>query len=361
METLIFSHSTALNAIRSTRTWRGEISWRPCTAEEQKAALESSTARFASLDLRHLRALGVIPDAAANPEVAERPEAIHILVNSSNRRAHWKGCVTHVSSTGLPDNSLRRVTQGVYVPCPELLFIQMATVLDFSELLVLGLELMGMYTLRPNDEDGFVPCEAVMTEDSLTEYLGSARGVDGIKQARRALPYLLERSRSPMETAMALMFSLPRCHGGFGCGKPQLNHTIKLNDKAREACGRTEIECDAYYKEARIDLEYNSIYHNNEKQRQRDDERTAALACMDIQVIPVSASQFKILERLEAIARLIIERANRRYRAVSGRQAVVQANLHGILTEGLNEPPETDSRSEESPENRDSQDELEPA
>ena len=116
METLIFSHSTALNAIRSTRTWRGEISWRPCTAEEQKAALESSTARFASLDLRHLRALGVIPDAAANPEVAERPEAIHILVNSSNRRAHWKGCVPHVSSTGLPDNSLRSDTQGGYVP-----------------------------------------------------------------------------------------------------------------------------------------------------------------------------------------------------------------------------------------------------
>ena len=270
METLIFSHNTALNAIRSTRTWRGEISWRPCTPEEQRRALATSTARLAALDLQQLRSLGVISDAAANPGSAEQPEAIHILVNSSNRRAHWKGCVPHVSSTNFPANSLRRVTQGIYVPCPELLFIQMAAVLDFAELLVLGLELMGLYTLKPSDEDGFAPCEAAMTEDSLTRHLERARGLDGIKQARRALPYLLERSRSPMETAMALMFSLPRCHGGFGCGKPQLNHTIKLSDKAREACGRAEIECDAYYKEACIDLEYNSAYHNNEKQRQLD-------------------------------------------------------------------------------------------
>ena len=213
METLIFSHNTALNAIRSTRTWRGEISWRPCTPEEQRRALATSTARLAALDLQQLRSLGVISDAAANPGSAEQPEAIHILVNSSNRRAHWKGCVPHVSSTDFPANSLRRVTQGIYVPCPELLFIQMAAVLDFAELLVLGLELMGLYTLKPSDEDGFAPCEAAMTEDSLTRYLERARGLDGIKQARRALPYLLERSRSPMETAMALMFSLPKPFG----------------------------------------------------------------------------------------------------------------------------------------------------
>lgn len=337
MEVSIFSHYTALNAVRSTRTWRGEIPWPACTPEEQRRALTASTGRLTDIDPAQLRALGVLPDSPVRAD-GTRAESIHILVSDRDRRVTWNGGAPHYVTGALPTESLLRVTSGVYICRPELAFIQVAPMSTFADLLKLGYELMGLYTLKPNGTYGFAPCEQAMTQDSLTCYLDRANGMRGTQIARQALPYLLERSRSPMETAMVLMLTLPHGRGGFGLKQPLLNHTVQLTEQAQKACGRSSIECDAFFPEALVDLEYNSFYHNNEQQRRRDDERAAALACMGIQVISVSISQFCNLEKLEAIARLIAKRSHRQYRIRSKTHAVKQAALHGTLCEGLGAP-----------------------
>lgn len=331
MSTIVFSHDTALQAIRSCRAWRGSLTW-PCVPlEEQWQALLASNPMHGDIDERQLRALGIIGD---EPEGSTNK--IHFLYSGTMNRRHWGGSVPHLYSRSLPEGSLMRIAPNIYACCPELCFIQMADVLGKPKVYPIGFELMGLYSLARDTPSGITGVEEpAMTGKSLASYLRKLSGIHGVRTATTALPHLIERSRSPMETALALMLSLPCVQGGFGLERPQLNLTIELNKMAQEACGRDHVECDLYFHAARVDLEYDSVYHNNEHQRRLDTEREAALACMGIQVVRVSIAQLADLDKLEAVARLIANRGRRWYRVRTTKYHIRQAVLHGALLESL--------------------------
>ena len=331
MDTCIYSHDTALRAIRSSRKWRGELPWPRCGDEEQREAIAAAKGTKGAVDLSALRSLGFISDIDA---ARRGDETIHVLVGGRRARRCKYGMLSHVRPV-LPPGSLLRASIGTYVCCPELCFAQMGSRLDDTGLLQLGYELAGLYTLDADSDRGFHAAKPALSAGALMRYLESLDRVAGIGRARRIAPYVLERSRSPMESALATLFSLPHVRGGFGVGRPLLNHTIELTDDARVACGRSEIECDAFFEKAGIDLEYNSVYHSDERQRRRDDERQAALACMDILVVRISASQFADLDKLEAIARLIARRSGKSWRIRTDRFRIRQAVLHGALLDAM--------------------------
>lgn len=337
MNPVIFCRESALHAIRSSRTWRNGIFWEQLNEHEQAEVLRDASSRLDDCDFEQLIRLGV----AHEPKSNERTE-LHVLVSHPNKRNRTEPILPHSCSVELPPGSLLRLTSGVYIAKPELCFVQMAAVLDTPHLLKLGFELMGLYTLPADGGIGFTPSEPAMTVDSLTAYLDALPRIKGKHNARRALAYLLERSRSPMESATAIMFATPQLYGGFGSEQPTLNHKVELSEKAQKACDLTEIECDAFFAEAMTDLEYDSVYHNNEQQRQRDTERETAFACMGIVVVRISASQFKDLNKLEAIARLLARRSGKRYRVRTRKHALRQAILHGALSEDLADSPAED-------------------
>ena len=334
MNPVIFCRETALHAIRSSRTWRNGIFWEHLDEREQAEVLRDASSRLGDCDFEQLIRLGV----AHEPKSNEHAE-LHVLVSRSNKRSRTEPILPHSCSVKLPPGSLLKLTSGVYIVKPELCFVQMAAVLDVPHLFKLGFELMGIYTLPADGSFGFTPSEPAMTVDSLTAYLGALPPIKGKRNALQALPYLLERSRSPMESATVIMLATPQLYGGFGMEQPTLNHKIELNEEARKACELTEIECDAFFAASLVDLEYDSVYHNNEQQRQRDTERETAFACMDIIVVRISASQFKDLNKLEAIARLLARRGGKQYRVRTRKHKLQQALLHGALSEDLSDGP----------------------
>ncbi len=347
MSVTVYSHLSALRALRSSRTWRGEVPWRPCTSDEQEHVLVRSDCRSSATDLEELRSLGIAADA--DPESGAPREPLDILVGNAGSRVPRIGVRPHLISRLPPDGSLLRVSQGVYVCRPELCLIQLAATIKREELVAIAFELLGLYTLPPDGDGDFNPCEPAMTLDSLKDYLDRAGRLQGSRTVREALPYLLGRSRSPRETATVALLTQPIVRGGYGLDLPLLNHTVQLDSYAREQGGPPEYECDAYFIKARVDLEYDSAHHNDEEQRRRDTARDVAFARMGILVLRVSAAQLNDPGRLEPVARIIARRSGGRLRIRSSVFALRQALLHSALIkqQDAEDEPASDSDSDE--------------
>lgn len=71
------------------------------------------------------------------------------------------------------------------MPCPELLFAQMAEVLSLAELVFLGFELCGTFSCAPAGlaYDAVEQVPRASSVEELRSYLGAVKGVRGRKRA----------------------------------------------------------------------------------------------------------------------------------------------------------------------------------
>lgn len=326
MEPTIFCHTTALHALRSSRIWRGCIPWPALSLEQQRDVLHAANGHRDRIDASWLEGLGVIPKREDDVR-----EPMHLLV--ANRSVHAKrpDIRTHQCSIDLPEGSLLKVATDCYACSPALTLIQLAATVEDTDILKIAYEFMGLYTLHTEQGRDAVPAAQAMTIPSLKHYLQQLPKTKGSAVVRSLLPHLAERSRSPLETATTLLLTMPGVHGGFGLKMPKLNYEVELDPEVAEAFGRHTIECDLFFKDARVDVECNSRYHNNEHQRQLDDERSSALASMGILVLPISISQLEDLNKLESTVKTIAARSGIRYRPRAKKRALRQATLQAAL------------------------------
>lgn len=345
MEPSVFSHDTALHALRGTRMRRNTVPWEPLDAARQQEVLALATGARDRLDIDYLRGIGIIPDPADEDDQAAEPEAIHLLTRQRVVASRRPGIVAHRCDVALPPGSLLQADTDIFVCSPELTFVQIAASGNEAATLKIGYELMGLYTLRTDGQQETVPAEQAMTVQSLTDYLAQLPPTRGRRKAARLLRFLCERSRSPLETGAALLLHLPHVRGGFNTERPLLNHRIELTEQAQSACSRSSIECDLHFPKARIDVECNSTYHNSEHQRRLDDERATALAAMGILVIPVSIPQIEDLDKLEAVARIITRRGGGKYRPRAKAFPVRQSALHAEILKDFEKPEDQKARS----------------
>ena len=128
MEPTIFCHTTALHALRSSRTWRGRIPWPPLFSERQRDVLRAANGHRDRIDVPWLEGLGIIPKREG-----DAPGPMHLLV--ANRSVHAKrpGIRTHQCSIDLPEGSLLEVATDCYVCSPALTLVQLAATADQTE------------------------------------------------------------------------------------------------------------------------------------------------------------------------------------------------------------------------------------
>ena len=224
---------------------------------------------------------------------------IDIAVQSDkDRRRHMRDIVSyHVVSYAVPNASylvIGELSSGsrVLVPDAALCFLQYASVASFCELVEFGYELCGAYELSLDVNAKYRERTAPRTVASLTRYIESVSKVRNASLALRALRYVRDGSASPMETALAMMVTLPRKLGGLGIRDVALNERVALSGKARRLAKRKSFVLDLYISRARIDVEYNGALHDDPEQRERDHERSNALGTMGYVVYTATASTF---------------------------------------------------------------------
>lgn len=244
-------------------------------------------------------------------EFGVRTLPVQLLVPHSSRRIRSTRAMSRVWSGPLPDGSFRRIKDGLFVCSPEFTFLQLANDFDLIESIKVGFELCGLYALRDDSEHGFVDRRIPLTTvRRLTAFVDAASGARGRRQAQRALRYVMERSRSPMETAEAMMLCLPPHLGGRGCPTPELNHRIPLKGLERKMARRSSVECDILWKDVDIGVEYDSDdFHSTPEQLTRDATKRTALGHVGLMVYTLTYDQVRDADRFDAFTRAIAGRA----------------------------------------------------
>ena len=263
---------------------------------------------------------------------------IDILVFSAEERRLSKQVACHVWGVAIPPRAFYRVGQ-MYVSSPEFVFLQMAPQLSVAQLVALGCELCGTYVLLPQGAthasslDEHPTRLAPLTNiDKLSAFVERAKGARGRAKAIRALRYVIEGSRSPMETMVYLLLCLPPKLGGYGFPKPVMNESIELDDEGRAIANRRFCEGDLCWRDGMLDIEYHGDVHVGAANMKSDVGRELGIEHMKWRVITVTSPQVFDIDQFETVAKEAAVRIGKRlFGRVLGRIPARQA-LHEELS-----------------------------
>ncbi len=229
---------------------------------------------------------------------------LHLVVADEAARRRIEGIACHLSPSELPPHSHIPIEDPFHLSTPEAAFLQAASAMDLIKLIVIGYELCGTYTELPNGNRELAPR---MTCASLQRYLDQASGAYGIKKARKALGYMLDRSASPMETRLALLLSLPVLLGGYGLPQPQLNCPLAIDNAT--------MHVDLYWHSARFALEYDSnLHHAGAEKLNSDSIRRTRIENASAHVLSVSWDQVRDARLFDVLAHTVAARIGHRIR-----------------------------------------------
>ena len=127
-----------------------------------------------------------------------------------------------------------RVESGVFVSCPELCFVQLAQSLSFHELVRAGNVLCGRFYLDAGKGGELGQREPLTSKRRIEAFLRANPGIKGVKEARRALPWVTEGAASPPEAFLAMVFGLPYRYGGFQLSDLAVNRRLRPSHKAQQ-------------------------------------------------------------------------------------------------------------------------------
>lgn len=194
---------------------------------------------------------------------------------------------------------------GIFVASPELALVDAAAKLDDIALLLAACELCGLYS-SDSQRGELLERPQVARRSRLAELAPELAGSKGVTRARFAAAYAFERSRSPRETQLALLLSLPFSRGGYKLLRPLLNHDIELKGDAAKMLGRSSCECDLFFPQASLAVFYDSEdTHLNSRQQYNDARRHNALALAGVTELTVTNSQIKDITQMDMLAEAI--------------------------------------------------------
>lgn len=269
---------------------------------------------------------------------------LHILVARKEDRRDTLCLKSHVSDGRRPKPSFAKLANGFFVSTPEACFLELAQSLSFNEMLLAGFELCGFYgtshwsrkneahdlrkpTVQPTQNENitslpesdsptpwneYAPCMTKRAQrtntQSIISYLERSTGLYGSNAAMRAAKYLIDGSASPMETALALLLSLPPKYGGFGLPKPKLNFEIQLIESEKQHLFPVKgkrLWVDLCWPTEKLVIEYDSdMFHASKDKLNRDSRRRAILELEGYHVITVTKKQLFGVVAFEEVARV---------------------------------------------------------
>lgn len=239
-------------------------------------------------------------------------EPVRFLVSDDAARVRSAAVESRTVRMPLPEGACVKIAGGLYACSPELTFVLEARRLSYLDTLHLGFELCGSYRISASGE---LRCDVpnATTVQRLRSFVDRARGLYGVRHARRAVARVLDNAASPMESHLALMLCLPQRDGGFGLVKPIMNARIDTQLMAGKLVGRRFYRCDLYWPQCKMALEYLGAAYHSER-LDEDSQRLAALSMAGITVHTVTKAQMKSVPELERVARLVAAATGKRSR-----------------------------------------------
>ncbi len=258
---------------------------------------------------------------------------IHLLVLDAADRRSVKRAKCHVL---MPDVAAGRLLlvddDGLLATSADLSFLLCAAELSIIRLMELGFELCGTYGLASPNAHGFIKRDPLTSTREMGRLLESAPPMRGVRQAKRALGFVIEGSASPMETIVVLLLCLPPRMGGYGLPKPLLNCRVDVRKGARRTSQKGHFVCDALWPAAATALEYDSdLWHTGSSKIADDAARRNALSSLGCTVITLTRMQVLDCDGFDRAARALAIRLGKRLHVGERGWIAARANLRREL------------------------------
>ena len=236
---------------------------------------------------------------------------VNVLIGDSAHTRSDGYVKTHMWKGDLPDGSIKRISDGVYVASPELCLVQQASEISFVRLCQMLGRYLGTFSPSKGSDFGFVERQALTTEEELSGFIRKLPVKRPAGIVRQAMRWTCPFSASPQEVNLQLALSLPpTCHG-FALPCPHMNYEVELEDTAKEFCKPDKsIRIDLCWPDFGIGLEYQGEYHQS--QIGKDYARNLAANYMGYQLWYLANEQMVDAVQLEYIARIIARRVRKK-------------------------------------------------
>lgn len=230
---------------------------------------------------------------------------VHLLVPGASLRSQRSKYRYHVCSKQLPPGMLCRIADSVFVASPELRLAQVAGECSLIQFASQCMEFLGKYALRSEEKRGMAKrAVPLVTREALEPPLRALLGKRRYGQAMTMLQYVEGGSRSPMETRMWLLLFLPKKYGGYGLPRALLNAEIELTPEEQLETGRHHVECDLFWPEHKVAVEYDGDEdHASYENRARDASKRNVLQARETLQFTVTARQIFDVRAFDAVAR----------------------------------------------------------
>ena len=227
----------------------------------------------------------------------------HVLSTERGSGKRLRSEAVHVWGGRIPEGSFYELQPGVFVESPPFMFLHAASVLGLCELIAFGDELCGRYSFDRREKRGFrkrsIP---LVNKERLANYLDQASGCMGVRQATRALRYVVDNAASPMETLDEMTMCLPYRLGGYCLHVPCMNEGVEMTALAARIAGRKNCYLDMGYSWAWLDVEHHGkLDHSSIEDRDSDRNRVNGLRHMGFEVVELTAELIGDLRAYEGV------------------------------------------------------------
>lgn len=245
------------------------------------------------------------------------------LTMNVGRVRRKKGYLIHyINMDKLPSGSIKFLDQQA-ISSPELLFLQMATELSFERLVLLGLQLCSYPVNSPD--------AALSTRDQLSTFLNQMSNIKGIRNAKRAIPYIQDGAASVLESLLYMNLTLPYRFGGYGFPELQFNYELWLSHEDANLLGKKRLLIDLCIPSKMIAIEYMSNKFHNDLNFRHDLLRKNTLERLGFRVFWIQTRDFYDLNQFNCIVNEIARMAKHRIRIRNEAFYDKQQNLHTLL------------------------------
>ena len=172
---------------------------------------------------------------------------------------------THVLGV-LPEGSFVDLQNGLVIPCPELLFLRMASHLSPEAHTLLAYELAGTYARDPEDPRlgtvvfGVPPVTSI---ERIRSYLARYGRRNGSVLCAHNLASARDNAWSPMEAIIALLALLPPNEQGYGLGQISLNVRHEASEDLVSLGARSSRVPDIEIVGSHVGFNYDGSLHLN--------------------------------------------------------------------------------------------------
>lgn len=262
----------------------------PVHALPSSSVVKAAASKWADV----VAALSALPSAllAETIEDAQNERRPLEILVGTKRGARSTNCIQrHQCQLRFPRNAFLEMVPEVWVSAPELVFVQMASQLEYGALLALGYELCGCYPL--GEGSGFQVRGPLTTPERLVAFSGQLGGARSAKLARSAALQVRRKSASIMETEVAIAALTSRRRGGLGLPPARLNEPFALGEKAQRIAHQKSVVGDICWWDKGAVVEYDGRESHGSREAQiRDSRRRDALLAEGIDVTTITSSQF---------------------------------------------------------------------